>query len=371
MKLIILKTNLLEAVGIVEKAINNNSNLPILKHFKLEVGKNNKVVFTSTNLELAIQYKTSGKTINEGTAIIPFDVFNNIVRNLVAEKVIIELKERSLYLTADNYEATIYCGDSEEYPIIPSIQSRKHSIKLSKQDLVESFGQTIIATHYSEIRPEINGVFTNYKNQNLTLAGTDSFRLVERVLKPSQIQSTFNELTITIPLGAVEILLRIVDGEGDIEFFADENQILFETESTEIISRLVDGTFPDYKSVIPKEIPQEIIASREELANAIKLTRTFSGRANDVTFTVNESKKILEVYSTNNTIGENRYCVPIKIKGKKQDVTIAFNWRYVLDALKMYSGDDVVLGITDSERPVRVSDPTEPSLTYVVMPIRS
>ncbi|GAH73137.1 unnamed protein product, partial [marine sediment metagenome] len=190
MKVILLKNNLLEALNSVDKAIETGSNLPILKSVQFVAEKNNKIILTSTNLELAIKHTTSGKVIKDGTIVIPFEVFNNIVRNLNSEKVSLEQRDHTLVISADNYEASIYCEDSKEFPIIPTIQNTRKFLKLKKVDFKKSLTQAVVATQYSEIRPEINGIYFRYENLHLTLVGTDSFRLVEKVLEQNKVQST-------------------------------------------------------------------------------------------------------------------------------------------------------------------------------------
>ncbi len=374
MKILLLKTNLLEALNIVDKAVESGTNLPILKNIQLVVGEDSKITFTSTNLELAIKHTTSGKVIKKGTTTIPFEVFNNIIRNLNSEKIGLEQKNKVLVVNADNYEAFINCEDSKEFPIIPSIKNTTKILKLKKIELRKSLAQTIIATQYSEIRPEINGIYFSYNHnsQCLVFAGTDSFRLVEKTLGRNKILSTLEEdINFIVPLKTVEDLLKILDNEDDVEIFIDPNQILFKTPNTSVISRLIDGGFPDYKTVLPKESQREICADRNELINAVKITKTFSGRANDVVFKIGDNRKILEVYSIDPVLGENSYRVPIKIKGKGDKLSISFNWRYVLDGLRVYNGEEIVLGITSAEKPVLIKGINEPELIYVVMPIKS
>lgn len=371
MKLIILKLNLLEALDSVEKAVVNNPNLPILKNIKLDANKSNEIIVTSTNLEIAINHKTSGKVIKEGTIIIPFSVFNSIIRNLPSDKINLEKKEDKLIITADNYEAVLKCENPEEYPIIPVVQVKNIFLKISKSLLKEAFSQTLIATQYSDIRPEINGIFVEYKKNQLVFAGTDSFRLAEKIINTiSANQIGVEEKSFIVPLDTVENILKIFSNDGDVEIFVDNNQVLFKTENISIISRLVDGVFPDYRSVIPKETRQEIIVDRNEIINAVKVIKTFSGRANDVVFNLIGKKRILEISSSDITIGENTYRVPVKIKGAEKEISVIFNWKYVMDGFRIFKGKDVSIGINEPDKPVVIRSDYEQNLTYVVMPIR-
>ena len=371
MKLIILRNNLLDGLSSVEKSVGINTNLPILKNIKIEANEKNVITLTSTDLEVAMIHKISGKVIKTGVVLIPFSVFNSLVKNLNSEKINIEKKDKKIIISADNYEASINIDDFNEYPIIPSIKNKQTSLEINKSDFKESLSQVIVATQYSEIRPEINGIYFNYQNNKLVLVGTDSFRLVERLVRPNNIKSNSKELSFVVPLKTVEILLKVLDDEGELEIVIDSTQILFKTAEKQLISRLLDSSFPDYKSIIPKDIPIDVLGERSELIGGVKLTRVFAGKANDITFKINNKKNVMEIFSTNNVVGENTYLLPIKIKGQKKDLSLVFNWKFVLDGLKIFSGRDVIWGITDVDKPVILKSPSDPDLTYVVMPIRS
>jgi len=355
----------------VEKSVGINSNLPILKNVKIEADEKNVITLTSTDLEIAIIHKISGKVIKAGVVLLPFGVLNSLVRNLNSEKINIEKKDKKLIISADNYEASISIDDPNEYPIIPAIKNKQASLKFNKSDFKESLSQVAVATQYSEIRPEINGIYFNYQNNKLVLVGTDSFRLVEKLVQPNSIESNSKDLSFVVPLKTVEVLLKVLDDKGELEIIVDSTQILFKITEKQLISRLLDSSFPDYKSIIPKEIPIDVLGERNELIGGVKLTRVFAGKANDIIFKINNKKSVLEVFSTDNIIGENSYLLPIKTKGQKKDLSLVFNWKFVLDGLRIFSGKEIVWGVTDVDKPVIFRSPSDPNLIYVVMPIRS
>ncbi len=368
MKIIILKDKLIEGLKSVEKSIGSGNNLPILKSIKIKGAENNKIKLISTNLELAINHTVSGKVIDSGEAVVPFDIFNNIIKNLKSEKIHIDYKNRKMNIKADNYEGVVNCGNPKEFPIIPTIEDKSKSIKLKSSNFRNILDRVSTATQYSEIRPEINGVYCILDNDQFVFAGTDSFRLIEETLSKDNFESDFNNLDMIIPLNTVDSLLKIINGDSDIKVYTDFNQILFEDEKRSVISRLVDGNFPDYENVIPKDTELEITVDREELINAIKLTKNFAGKASDIVFKV--SDKLLEVSSSNDTMGENSYRVPISVKGDKKEIEVSFNWRYVLDGLRVYDEDEVILGFNKPEKPAVIRSKQVNNLVYVVMPIR-
>ncbi len=367
MKLIILKTNLVEALGTVERAIGGNVNLPILKNVLIETD-GNRILMRATDLELAVQHVVAGKIIEPGGVTVPFAVLHSIVKNLAAERIALEHHDHKLAVTTENYEAQVQGQEVKEFPIIPPVHNQEQFIKIAVKGLRDGIESVIAAAQYSSIRPEISGVYLECNGGGVTLVATDSFRLAEYVVGEGHVHSTFNQVSVIIPLKTAEELLRILmRRSGDVTIFIDSNQIFFTTESDHITSRLIDGTFPEYKAIIPKVTETEVTVDRQELVGAVKLISAFSGRANDVTLSVGDSKKILELRSSDAAIGENRYRIPAKLHGEA--FSISFNWRYLLDGLKAYHGSEVTIGVTVPNRPVVVKAAGEASLTYVLMPI--
>ena len=370
MKLIILKTNLVEALNIVEGAVGNDTNLPILKNTFLGT-EGGEIVIASTNLELAAKRTVSGKIIEAGAVTVPFQVFSSVVKNLNTERITLEEKSGNLKVVTDNYEASVLTQDPKDFPIIPDVQNKKNSLKTSVEPLREALANTIVAAQFSDIRPEISGILLNLSGNKTTLVATDSFRLAEVTINPDQIHSNMKETAVIIPLKTATEVLRILNAEreGSAEIFIDQNQILFEIGTSRVISRLVDGKFPDYQAIVPRETKNEISFNREEMMNAIKLARVFAGRANDVSLAVGDNGKFLEVYSSDASLGENHYRLPIKLKGNK--FKINFNWRYLMDGLKVYKGEEIILGVNSPDRAVALKNPNESLLLYIAMPIKS
>lgn len=372
MKLIVLKSNLLEALSYVEKAIGENANLPILRSVLMKTD-GNKIVVTSTNLELAVTYAFSGKIVENGEVAIPFSVFYSMVRNLNAERITLEVKGGKLLVSTDNYEATIQGQEAKEFPIIPSLHGASEGLTTDLKTFTEALQKAAVAAQYSEIRPEISGVLLRVDDHAFCVA-TDSFRLAERRLDPTEVKSSFTSpVKAIIPIRTVEEILKIFSSlekqDGSLEVLIDSTQILFTTQSLQAISRLIDGNFPEYTAIVPKQTDSEIAVPRQELMNAVKLVSAFSGRANDIVMRIGENKKYVELYSGDASVGENQYKIPARIKG--DGATLTFNWRYLLDGIRIFTGDDVVIGVNSSDKPVKITSPKDALLTYVVMPIKA
>lgn len=202
---------------------------------------------------------------------------------------------------------------------------------------------------------------------DLRLAATDGFRLAEKAVSGFK-RSSEADVSAIVPLRTANETLKIFNNVETVEVFFDQNQVLVRGDGERLVSRLIDGRFPDYKAVIPKETKTEVVADRQELINAVKLASTFSGKSNDITIRIGENKKFLEVYSADAAIGENSYKVPVKVMGEK--FSIIFNWRYILDGLRVQKTQNVVLGHNSSDKPMVIRGDGDQTIVYVVMPIR-
>lgn len=367
MKLVVLKNNFLEALMLVERAVGISANLPILKSVLVKATEN-KITVTATDLELAIQATVSGKIVEEGECVIPYPLLSSIVKNVTSERISMDEEGKKIKIQADNYEATLQGQATKDFPIIPSIHDAAHSLKIGEGAFADALRAASVAVQLSDIRPEISGVFLRYEQNELVLAGTDSFRLVEKKIPASQVTSSFDSVSVIVPLKTVDELLRALGKKDEaVEIFIDPNQILFRFSQGHIVSRLIDGNFPEYQGVIPKETESEFSADRDECAGAVRLTAAFSGRTQGISLKSGEGKKHLEFHSADSTLGENLYKVPVKMKGGKFESV--FNWRYLLDGLKICPPGEVMIGASPG-RPAVIRSPKDASFVYVLMPIK-
>lgn len=370
MKLIILKNNLKKGLEFVSKAIGNNANLPIISNVLIKTAEN-KIKIIATNLEIAVVATITGKVIEDGSLSVPYDVLLNIVNNLSSERISLEVKNNNLAVNADNYDALIQGISESEYPIIPKIKDEKEFVEVNASVLGESLAKVSIAAGANELRPEINGVLMVIESSAIKLVATDSFRLAEAKLSEGQFKNHLSEgFKVIIPLKTAEILSKLAKESDDkpISIYFENNQILARTEGVEMISRLIDGKFPDYEAIIPKSLGAEAVISREELTNALKLANSFAQRVKDVKLR-SKDKKVLEVYSSDNSLGENKYLIPAKITGNTFETT--FNLKYLLDGVRAEDNDQIFLGINEDNKPALIKTPNSNSYFYILMPVKA
>lgn len=367
MKFIAIRSNIKDAVSVVEKAIGENTNLPILKNILIEA-ENNTITFTATNLEVAITHRVAGKVIEDGRITVPLALFSSLIGNITSDRLNFEKKENNLEVATDNYSAVINGMSPEDFPLTPKIKNTENYIEIKSAFLKEAVQQVTVASQYSDLRPELNSVLFNFSLENLVLASTDGFRLAEKSI-PSNIFITKKKepFKILIPLRTALEVARIMRDDEVVRIYQDENQALFKTDQTELISRLVEGAFPDYSAIVPREFAAEIVVDRDEFMGALKLAGVFGQKNSEVKIKIHANKKAIEISSADQALGENNNVLSAKIKGDIPEVF--FNWRYLSDPLKSIKAEEVFLGLQEDAGPALVRAVSDQSYFYVLRPI--
>jgi DNA polymerase-3 subunit beta len=259
---------------------------------------------------------------------------------------------------------------AEDFPIIPRMEDMDHRMEIDPVVFQDALQQVISAAHISDIRPEISGVLFDFQMTLLKLVATDSFRLAEKIIDGGKFKHTFEAgFRAIVPLRTAQELLRVISRTAPLLVHCDGSQMLFTSDDVELISRLIDGTYPDYEQIIPKDVETEIALDKAHLINAVKLVSNFSGKTNDVRLSTDDEGKTVVVHSVNQFLGENKYLIPARVTGA-QIADIPFNWRYLLDGLKSISEESIILKLNGSNRPALIRPAGDSSFVYIVMPIR-
>ncbi|OHB21737.1 MAG: DNA polymerase III subunit beta [Parcubacteria group bacterium RIFCSPLOWO2_01_FULL_48_18] len=372
MKLLILRENLKQVVGIVDRAVSNSSSLPVLRNI-LVIAANGTISVSATNLELAVTATLTGKITEEGSLTIPAHVFSAIVGSVSSEKIHLEKKGNSVLVKTDNYEAAIQTIHEKEFPIIPKAKNTREFIDIDGNLLRSAFDQVInAAATVSDFRQELSGVLFSFQGDSIICAATDSFRLAEKTISHAQYQTNIEKgFTVIIPAKNVQELIKILPS-GTVRIHVDQNEIIFKNEEREIVSRLIEGKFPDYRNIIPTSFDFNAHVPINELLEGLKLVHVFASRLNDIKIAIADSHKTAELSSRETGLGENRYLVPIKGEGTAFEVM--FNGIYFSDGLrsvaKAAKNERAFLGLNKSSRPSLIRAVEDKSLLYVLMPIR-
>lgn len=367
MNIICIKEKLKEGVDAASRASGDHPTLSILKNILIEATKD-KIKITGTNLEIGVQCQVAGKVVEPGSITVPAGLFSQLINSLNQERITLSSKGDSLEVVTDSYQAKVQGVPAEEFPLIPKLQTPHQSIEISGDVLKEALDKTLSATQFSELRPELNAIYLQFFMDKLVLVATDSFRLAEKTLNDSEFTSDAEkEFKALVPLKTAQELIRLLKTGGMIKISKDEHQILFQTGEAELISRLVDGNFPDYQAIIPKEFQAELTIDREEFINAIKSTSVFGSSVPEIALSPAEKGKGLQIFARDEKLGENKYLLPAKVQGEFKETS--FNWKYLLDGLRSLDAKEVILGLNEDNKPAILKTPGESSYFYIVMPI--
>lgn len=367
MKIIILKENLKQALSSVERGVTENNNLPILKNVLLKTDKN--FIVSATNLEIGVTYNAAAKINAPGSITVPFGPLYSIIQNSDSERINLIAEGNTLIVKTDNYEAKMQGVSAEEFPIIPTIEEKSGFIELEAEVLKDAINQVIGAAQISELKPELSGILFDFQVSMLKLAATDSYRLAEKTLLNNDFKTTLQKgVKIIIPLKTISEVLRIFTLDKPIQIYIDTHQVLFTNGVVNLISRLIDGQYPDYTAIVPQKIETELLMERENLLSSLKLVGGFAGKTADVKLRAKTEAKVLEVYSSNQYVGENNYLIPIKRSGDGFN-EISFNSRYLMDGVRVMSGESLSLGVNGPNKPAVLKVAGDTSFFYIVMPL--
>ncbi len=367
MKITILQQDLLPALQAVSRSV-GAKNLPVLANVLLQA-EGKKLKLSATNLELGVIKEVGVEVLVEGSLTVPARTFLEVVQPLSGEKLELEGIGDHLKISTKNFTASLNGISASEFPQIPL--SSEQSITIDAKLLHTSLPEITFAAASDEGRPVLTGILTEIKKDSLELVATDGFRLAH---KTAQIEATngtnFRSL---IPRKTFEEVLRLIGedamGEEKVEISTSENQnqMVFKIGSTLVSSRLIEGQFPTWEKIVPTQFVSKVIVDRSELIRAVKLSAVFArSEANIVKIETTKDK--LKFTSEAKQIGEQETDIEAKIEG--EEVIIAFNSKYLLDALNACPAEQVSIEFSGNLSPALIKPIGEKDLEYVVMPIR-
>lgn len=353
-----------------------NANLPILSHVLLQTDGGNLRI-SATNLEMATSVLVRGKVEEAGDFTVPSKLFQDYINLLSEGKVELLAKNDQLEIRADGKTTNIKGLPAAEFPLIPRL-AKDLSFKLEAEPLRQAIAQVAFAVSASDSRPELSGVACFFNGQagkdTLVMAATDSYRLGERQMHLTAGAAEAEKKCI-IPARAMQEIGRILSGYKDevgmpqfIEWSMTESQLAVSFGNVELVSRLIEGSFPDYRQIIPKQFRTNCRVKRTELMKAIRAASLFSRQGiYDVLFEMS-TEGMLTVSSADTGTGAHTAKLHAVVEGESNKVTL--NFKYMNDGLGIMDTDFVVLHVIDAMNAVVVKPADKEGFQYVVMPIR-
>lgn len=368
MRLTIDSEKMKRVVSLATRLCGSNLTLPILNNILLEI-KQNLLLVSSTNLEIGLSLSLPVKSEKEGKITVPGKIFSDFISSLPKGEIKIEEKDLTISVKSKGFQAKILGQDPKEFPILPKVKE-KPLAQVESSELFNGLSKVSHIISPSDTRVEISGVFFKTKGDTLTLVGTDSIRLGEKKLSlPQEVEKK----EVIIPQKtAVELVYILSNLKGIIRVIIESSQIGFEfipqnplDPQISLISRLVEGQYPEYEGIIPQKISTQAVIDKEEFQRKIKIASLFSSRIQDVKLKFEPPKPIL-ISSASAEIGEVHSKLDGEIEGKS--IEIVFNWRYLLDGLGVIDSSEVSLGVNEATSPTILRPVGDKTYLYVLMP---
>ncbi|KKU10670.1 MAG: polymerase III subunit beta protein [Parcubacteria group bacterium GW2011_GWF2_46_8] len=371
MKFLVLVENLRKALSLVEHALGKNAHLPILESFCI-VAKGSTVSISATNLEIGMVTSCSAKIEKEGTAAVAARPLLNFLQQLNEAKVTIEQKEKTVLVTSDSYTASLQTYEIEEFPLIPVVKGTDH-VQIESSLFAHACEQVSFASSTSDFRPELNSVCIRTDPQDgIRFVGTDTFRLAEKYIATKEcLRIPEAKQSLLVPLRTIQEVTRIAKEKLEpLTILSDPTQASFEWSDTRMVSRLVEGEFPEYSSVIPSTFKIETLISHPKFLEALKVSGVFSSRLHDVRFSFDPKEKTITILATDALAGENRANFRVD-KCKGESLEASFNYRYLIDALgALNPKSKIIFNVSDTDRPALIQEEGDGTYFCIIMPLR-
>lgn len=363
MKLTVTQENLSRALSTVSRIANSRGSLPILSNVLLKT-VNNQLIVEATNLDVAMSETIGAKIKTEGSITVPARLMQDYVASLPVGTLTLEVKDSKLQLTTDHHNSSINGTPADDFPVMPVIE-KGDVLEISGADFKQTLQQVLFAASTDEARPVLTGLYLHSEDGDLVAVATDSYRLAEKV-----VSRTDKDISLLIPASSLQDVLRVMkDDSAPVSIHYDDQQARFSVGSVELVTRLIEGNYPDYRKLLPKESETTATLKLSDLQEITKVSSLFAREAaGGVTVSIDEEKQDVSIRSIASQVGENTATAEAKVKG---EAVITMNSKYILDALSAFNGDQVSINVNGKLDPCLLTDPENDNYLHVVMPVKS
>ena len=359
------KEKISAAISRADRITGKNVSLPVLACILIEAQKD-KVIIKSTNLDIGLEMSISCKVSEPGIVAVSGGILNSYLSSLGKNDSTLNfsLQNDNLYISSKNSETVIKTHPHDDFPNIPRIKEEK-SFRIEPKDLLRGFQSVWYSASISNIKPELSSVYIYPEGENIYFVATDSFRLAEKNVR---IGKTEGFQSILIPFKNTTEIARVFDDSGEpIDIFFDENQIVLKNDEVYVISRIVDGVFPDYKQIIPKTEGTVVNVLKDDFVQAMRISNIFSNNFNQTTISIIPSDGVVEISTQNKDKGETINRVKANIEGEA--IKISFNHKYINDCLGSINSDTLKLIFNGNGKPLVIMGSKDSTFRYLVMPM--
>lgn len=366
MELSVTQENLARALSAVSRVASAKTQLPILNNILLRTD-GSRLLVAATNLELAATQYVGAKVVSPGSLTVPARLVTEFVSSLPKGSITLSVKGDKLTLASGKYTSVVNGIIADEFPELPTIdETSSIQYSITADDFKQAVSQTIITASSDATRPVFTGVYWHSFEGNLYLAATDGYRLSQR-----RLVKTESDVAAIIPTQTLQEALRTLsDDVEEVDILFDETQVRFRMNDAEIVSRLIDGNFPDYRKMIPAETAINGVLKKEEFVRIVKIAGLFArDSGGSVTLTLDADNGALSIHSIASELGENTSEATATVS---ESGAITLNSRYIADALSVVEGDTISFGFNGKLAPsVLQADEKTPDYLHIIMPLKS
>lgn len=363
MDIIVSQKHLANALANASRIATTKNDLPALASVLLRTeGKN--LVISSTNLELATTQKISAKINHPGETTLPAKLVYEYVQNLSDDTIAIKEVGSQIKVSSGASVSKFNTIPVSEFPELPALLVSRDITEISADTLKDAIAQVVIAVSSDTTRPALTGVYWQSIDGVLYFAATDGYRLAER-----KVVEVSSEMSLIVPAATIHEITRLItDNVDTIQFVHDDSQIIFTINDITLISRLIEGNFPDYRQLIPKDNSTSATVKKDELSRIVKIANIFARETgNGITLAIEDGN--LDVKSIASEKGENISSISVKSKGDSGSVSL--NARYLIDVLQVINPGDIEIGYSGKLAPIVMRDSSSSDYTYIIMPLKS
>lgn len=350
-------------INIVSKLASKTVVIPSLQGV-LIVAEKGLLTLTATNLDIGIEYKIPVKIEREGRVLVKGEILSKAISAMGSQEknVTLELVENTLHIKTNNNKITLTTLKLDEFPNIPRIETKK--ITIEKNILEQGIKSVYFASANTEIKPEIASVYIYNEPGQIHFVATDSFRLAEKKIKTK----SNIDISLLIPAKNIQDVLRVVEiMDEKINISHSETILAVESDFIYLTTRVVDGTFPDYKRIIPNEVISTVQVLKQDIQQVLKLTTIFSDTFNQTKLKTETDKNSIEFATKNQLIGEVEHKMPAKISGP--DIEMNFNHKYLQEVIGSLPQESITMNFTTSNKAMVIKNTQDDSFLYLVMPL--
>ena len=366
MEFICQREELVRGVATVERAVSTKENMPILEGIYVRA-QGDRLHLVATDLEMSIECFVPARVQKEGTAVLSGKMLGQIVRKLAGEEVVYRTGENGVAeIASGRSRFTLHTMAGDEFPSLPEVDEDEMG-RVSQGALRRMIRHTLFAAATDDSRPFLTGVFVELESDEIRLVATDSNRLAFHKGKLAQPLS--QSRSAIVPVRTLAELMRILEAgeESDVEFIVSQSQAVFRTPNVQVISRVIDGQFPDYRRVFPKEQPTRVRLDRDEFLAAVERVSLVARRSTPVV-RLAVAENILTLTSREAEVGQAYEELVVVKEG--DDNETAYQSRYLTEALRAMDSDEVELGLGHGLRQGSIVPVGDSDYLYVVMPVR-